>query len=127
MRYPSVKSLMQIKDVTQDDAIAIREIMKGYASIPCTCGHMNDIGSVDAYYNVCSYYSDGRHRYSKMAAIDKILNTCGVEHIDSGRNSKSPAITYCNAGDTYDLTVLKVNGRYRVGTWGDIVERGNYE
>lgn len=62
-----------------------------------------------------------------MDIIDEILGTHGVEYISQGRNAKSPAITYCNTGDTYGTTILYVNGRYRVGCWGDIVERGNYE
>jgi hypothetical protein len=119
---------MQIKDVTRQDAEAIREIMKGYAPIPCRCGRLSDPASADAYpYNVCAYYHDGRHRYSRMDAIDTILGTHGVERIDRGHNAKSPTIVYCNAGDTYDTTVLKVNGRFRVGCWGDIVERGQYD
>lgn len=66
---------------------------------------------------------DGRTR---MERIDKILGTHGVEYIPRGSNTKSPAIVYCNAGDTYATTILMVNGRFRVGCWGDIVERGNY-
>ena len=126
--YPSIKTLMQIKDVTRDDAMLIRSIMMKHEAIPCACGHMNDIGTVNAYpYNVCSHYHDGKHRYSRMAAIDKVLHTYGVEYTPAGHNSKSPAIYYCNAGDPYSTTMLKINGRFRVGCWGDIVERGNYD
>jgi hypothetical protein len=64
---------------------------------------------------------------TRMQRIDAVISTYGVEYIAAGHNSKSPAITYCNAGDTYATTVLKVNGRFRVGCWGDIVERGNYD
>lgn len=64
----------------------------------------------------------------RMAAIDKVLRTSGVEYIAPGRGKRSPAIYYCNAGDTYAVTVLMVRGRFRVGCWGDIVEeRGNYD
>lgn len=55
------------------------------------------------------------------------LGTFGVEHIAQGHNRRSPEIEYLNAGDTYDLTLMYVNGRFVVGTWGDIVERGNYD
>jgi hypothetical protein len=55
------------------------------------------------------------------------LHTFGVERIDAGHGRRSPAITYLNSGDTYDCTVLYVNGRYRAGCWGDIVERGRYD
>jgi hypothetical protein len=64
---------------------------------------------------------------TRMQAIDKILGTHGVEYTPAGHNSKSPAIEYCNAGDTYATTILKVRGNYRIGCWGDIVERGHYD
>lgn len=98
--YPSIKAIMQIKDVSADDARAIRAIMAGPGKV------------------------EGETR---MQRIDKILLTHGVEHIGPGKGAKSPAITYCNAGDPYATTILKINGRFRVGCWGDIVERGNYE
>lgn len=99
MRLPSVKTLCTIKDVTPADARAIRAIMQ----------------------------DRGDHHETRLQRIDRILGTFGVEYIPAGRNAKSPAIYYCNAGDTYTTTVLKVNGRFIVGCWGDIVERGNYE
>ena len=55
------------------------------------------------------------------------LGTFGVEYIAKGHNQKSPSITYLNSGDTYNLTILYVKGQFRVGCWGDIVERGNYD
>ena len=100
MSYPSIKTLMQIKDVTREDAKKIRAIMQGSGKV---------------------------NGETRMERIDTILHTCGVEYIPAGRNLKSPAIYYCNGGDTYDTTILKVNGQFRVGCWGDIVERGNYE
>ena len=54
------------------------------------------------------------------------LGTFGVEYIPAGSNAQSPEITYLNTGDSYDLTVLYVNGHFTIGSWGDIVERGNY-
>lgn len=127
MTYPSVKTLMQIKDVSAQDAETIRGIMKKHIPVSCACGRMNDIGHADAYpYNVCSYYANGKHRYSRMAAIDKVLGTHGVEYIPCGRSANSPAIYYCNMGDTYDATVMKIRGRFVVGCWGSYVERGNY-
>jgi hypothetical protein len=55
------------------------------------------------------------------------LGTFGVEYIPEGHNKRSPAIDYLNAGDTYETTLLYVRGRFSVGCWGDIVERGNYD
>ena len=54
------------------------------------------------------------------------LGTFGVEGSEAGRGRRSPAFDYLNTGDAYELTVLHVRGRYTVGTWGDIVERGDY-
>jgi len=100
MGYPSVKKLMEIKDVTRTDALKIRAIMQGPHRV---------------------------NGETRMERIDAILQTFGVEYIPEGHNSKSPAIHYCNCGDTHDWTVLKVNGQFRVGCWGDIVERGHYD
>lgn len=61
-----------------------------------------------------------------MEKINSAMGGFGVETIPSGSNSRSPEITYVNMGDTYSTTILFVNGNFRVGSWGDIVERGNY-
>jgi hypothetical protein len=98
--YPSVKALQAIKDVTREDAKRIRAIMTGAELTP--------------------------NGVTRMDAIDRVLRTCGVEYQEAGSNRRSPAFYYCNAGDTYATTVLKVRGRFRVGCWGDIVERGRY-
>jgi hypothetical protein len=107
LRTPSIKSLMQIKDVTREDAIRIRVIIKGPSQL------------LD---------SSNPRGESKLQRIDRILRTYGVEYIPAGHNAKSPGIHYCNAGDTYATTLMYVCGHgYRVGCWGDIVERGNYD
>ncbi len=56
-------------------------------------------------------------RTAHLEQIDKILNTHGVE------GSMEPDIQYCNAGETYALTILYYQGKLRIGNWGDIVER----
>lgn len=98
--YPSVKTLMQIKDVTKEDAQAIRAVMAG--------PKRDDNGQ------------------SRMQHIDKILNTCGVEYVPCGQGANSPPFYYCNTGDSYAATVVKMRGKFRVTSWGDIVERGGY-
>ena len=69
-----------------------------------------------------------------LETINAAIDGCGVEYIPAGRGSRSPAIYYVNLGDTYDTTALYVKtnrggagGCFRVGSWGDIVERGSYE
>lgn len=75
------------------------------------------------------------------SAVDAIADILGVDRcelIEPGSGSRSPSIEYANAGDTYAPTVLYLDGvtsggratgrgRWAVGTWGDIVERGNYQ
>lgn len=75
------------------------------------------------------FYDRPKLAWQAMRAIDRILGTYGVESIPRGRNSKSPAIIYCNTGETYGTTILCTGGTYHfwVGSWGDVVERGNYE
>lgn len=77
-----------------------------------------------------------RHCHESCLIRDVLLNvesvfidlgTSGVEYIPAGSNRRSPEITYLNTGDSYDLTLMHVNGRFRLGCWGDLVERGNYE
>ncbi|CAB5237914.1 hypothetical protein UFOVP142_5 [uncultured Caudovirales phage] len=55
------------------------------------------------------------------------LGTYGAEVIGRGRNRRSPEITYLNTGNPYGMTIMYIRGKFRVGDWGDIVERGNYE
>lgn len=62
-----------------------------------------------------------------MGRINDLIDGYGVEYIPEGKGEKSPAIEYVNMGDTYDITVMLINGKYRIGSWGDIVEKGNYQ
>ncbi len=98
MGYPSIKTLTEA--FGPDKAKQIRAIMEGERRV---------------------------NNATRLERIDEVLGTHGVEYIREGHNAKSPAIYYCNTGDTYGTTVLKVNGNYRVGCWGDIVERGRYD
>ena len=63
----------------------------------------------------------------KLETINEVLGMYGVEYISEGRNQKSPSIMYCNTGDPYNPTVMLIRGRFVLGCWGDIVERGNYD
>lgn len=79
---------------------------------------------------------DYKYSHSSFAVRDAMLcteakycdiGTFGVEYTARGKNRRSPAIDYLNTGDSYGLTILRVNGMFRLGCWGNIVERGNYE
>ena len=121
VRVPSIKSLMEIKDVTRVDAVKVRAILK-----MTTCEQVTAVSDAARdYFQKC--YHRPPLQLVKLYACDTILRTFGVEGIGRGHNQKSPAIDYLNTGDTYASTLLWVRGAYRVGSWGDIVERGNYE
>jgi hypothetical protein len=71
-------------------------------------------------------------------AIAAMIDGDGAETIRPGDGPRSPSIEYANRGDTYAPTVLYLDGvtdggrstgrgRWAVGSWGDIVERGRYQ
>jgi hypothetical protein len=90
---PSIKSLMQVKDVTREDAKRIR----------------------DLWHNTVS-------RDRAWEAINEILRTCGVEWLGIHRRT-GLSVRYANAGDTYATTLVSIGPRLTVGCWGDLVER----
>ena len=123
MRLPSIKTLRDRIErpyrLPDGTAEAIRAILE--------CKTVESVCEISgaASRMVGSCY----HRPSlpvKLEAINGIMDGCGVEYIPAGRNRRSPAITYVNVGDPYLTTLMWVRGRYVVGCWGDIVERGNY-
>lgn len=64
----------------------------------------------------------------RLHALNAALETFGVEYVQAGHNAKSPAFNYLNTGDSYAATIIRFSdGRYRISSWGDIVERGNYD
>jgi hypothetical protein len=79
----------------------------------------------------------GHVSHSRSAHLDrigKLLGTYGTEGMllnkDGGDESGTCSmqdvvldVQYCNAGDSYAITVLYVNGKLCVGDWGSLVER----
>jgi hypothetical protein len=121
MTIPSVKSL---KIIAGDKAPQLRKLLevKNAGKLHAS---MDDFPDTAKWLNSC--YNPPSFHDLKMSMANELLGTYGVEHIPHGKNKRSPSFEYCNAGDTYASTLLFVNGSYRVGSWGDIVERGNYD
>jgi hypothetical protein len=90
---PSIKSLLEVKDMTREDAKRIRDLWH------------NTVSSDRAW-----------------DAINEILRTCGVEWLGIHRRS-GLSIRYANAGDTYATTLISNGPRLYVGCRGDLVER----
>lgn len=63
------------------------------------------------------YVNNGR-KVGLREALD-ILDGYGIEYIQH----KDMSIAYVNMGDSYATTILRVNGKIRIGDWGSIVER----
>lgn len=96
---PTVRTLNHIHGITLDQARAVRRALEG----PGTAWT----------------------RLEDAAAV--LPHASGVETIPPGRGTRSPGIWYVNMGDPYRTTLLYVRGRFRVGAWGDLVERGSYD
>lgn len=64
----------------------------------------------------------------KLEALNEVLDAFGIEYVEAGQGRRSPAFEYLNFGDTYDTTIVYFPDRHvwRVTSWGDIVERGDY-
>lgn len=110
----SVKALLQIKDVTQEDANLIRKIWK-----------MNGEQLRELDFPGIPEHEVWRwkNRELKRYLVDSILNTYGVEYLGWYKRNREH-VYYCNAGDAYATTIIFIGSRLVVGCWGDLVERG---
>ena len=104
MNTPSIKRMMAMLGIDKAKAQEIKRVLR----MP-----EYGIGGVTAYRKLCS--------------INSVLSTHGVEYIPKGKGGNSPAIRYCNTGETYNPTIMLIDGRFIIGSWGDWVEKGDYE
>lgn len=117
MRCASLIALKQIKDVDTDIAKRVREVWRNMTreqlveSFPCCAD----------YVRQC-HHEPGIRVLCRMA-INNLLGTDGVEHLGQSRHTRNH-VYYCNAGDTYAVTVLFNGNTLSVGCWGDLVEHG---
>lgn len=85
--------------------------------------------SPDTYPSVASWVSQCWNPPTKrdrlLRALDEIAETYGVEAIFENSSRMSPAFEYLNTGDPYAPTLIYDHdtNRFRVTSWGDIVER----
>lgn len=125
----SVEALLELKDVTEEDANLIRKIWKCksrdglWAILEEEESHA--LKGTVTWVNAC--HSVPAMRETKRKAVDEVLRTHGVEYMGAykGRGGlHGHSVYYCNAGDTYAPTIIFIGGTLRVGCWGDLVERG---
>lgn len=55
----------------------------------------------------------------KLGRAGDILGGDGVEYV----HHRGQDIYYVNMGDPYITTLLRVNGKLRIGDWGSLIER----
>ncbi len=118
---PSIKTL---KIIAHERAAELRQVLEVSTRVELEA-LLDKYPVTAAWYRSC--YHPMAFGTAKLSIASEITECYGVEYIPAGRGHKSPAIEYCNAGDTYAATLMYVSGRgYRVGCYGDIVERGEY-
>lgn len=66
-------------------------------------------------------------RRLRLEVLNAILEGHGVDDVAEGGNRRSPAFDYIIMGDAYDTTILRLPSGYWISTFGDQVEKGNYE
>lgn len=115
--YPSVKTIMTC-GVDRGTATLIKTVFT------MKRGALNEIFEV-ARARTAECYNPPGITDLRLTVIDSLLGTYGTEGIEViARNGDFKGwLEYCNAGDTYNTTVLYYEGRFSVGCWGDIVER----
>lgn len=109
MRYPGVKTLTA---VFGNEAARAREIL--------LLNWADNRESLRALRDLHKLHAAAMLWEIKMAALDALARTSGVETIALGDNS---FVDYLNTGETYRVTLYRWRGRYSVGCWGDLVER----
>lgn len=124
MRLPSIKTISDRIErpyrLPAGTAEAIRAILE-CTSVEAVC----EISpAASRMFSAC--YHRPTLQLVKLEAINELMDGHGIEYIPAGSNKRSPSIEYVNVGETYLETIMWTRGRYVVGCWGDIVERGNY-
>lgn len=115
MRYPSIKTLLELTHHRDDRpvALAVRKVLDERTPM------------LDQWGRDVPKHSS-RNDDAKMAAIDKLIGTHGVEWLtyecQKDNYTDPDGFAYLNAGDTYNATLVLVNRTFRVTTWGDMVE-----
>ena len=112
MITPSIKTLLTIPGVDADKAAALKRILTASRR------ELEEMPAGAARVAEC--YHAPSTADLRLTCLDAELGTYGVEAF---QDDKGQWVEYCNAGDSYALTIIRWRGNYRVGCWGDIAER----
>jgi hypothetical protein len=131
MKAPSLARLLTaFRDLSPEKAMLIRALCHDVdAPDALRCHIETKCEATHAY--VRSLYSDPYdsrmwRRTVALHAIDKILDTFGVESLGEVDMREGPPYEYCNAGDPYVATLIYQRNADTlfIGCWGDLVEAG---
>lgn len=132
MRSPSIKALVDTFRITEDEAKLVKQL--------CSLADDRDAlealiaekcPATDAYARSCynSPWTSGMWRRTMILhAIDKIVDTCGVEPLgpmNDHRVGYAPPYEYLNTGDSYAATLIykRATDNLFIGDWGSIAEK----
>lgn len=133
MGIPSLKTIKRDLRVEGKDATVIRQAMEWADG--------DDPKSTLEKYYEAQVYSAGQGLYQNLdyydrrytdriraalTIIDAVLDTHGVEYIQSNQDTfhRAEGLSYANTGDTYGTTVIYDHStdRWHIGDWGSFVE-----
>lgn len=110
MNLPSIKTLRQVFDHRAKEARAILEMSRAQLEeLPAAADMLR------------RSYGSPRTCDIRMVCLDAICE--GSHGVEAFQLRDGSYCDYLNTGDTYNVTLLRVHGRYRVCCWGDIAER----
>jgi hypothetical protein len=110
MYFPSIKTLATVFGPNAKQARAILEMNRW---------QLEQLDAGDARIREC--YCAPKTYDIRLHCLNAICDDAyGVEAFQLKDGSYCD---YLNTGDTYAPTLMRVHGRYRVASWGDIAER----
>lgn len=123
-RIPSVKTLRQITcRCAVDNAVLMRKVLEHGDRHELACFVDDPVLFPKTQRWLRGQHSDPSLVETKLEAADELLEGFGVECAGEVDMRDGPPLEYVNMGDTYDLTLCRFNGSWRVCSMGDIVER----
>ena len=108
MRTPSIKSLSAITDKAKEVKKILLMSRHELEQTPTGAARVAECLHPPKTWDI------------RLTCINAILQGYGVECFQLKNGSW---VEYINLGDAYTPTVLRVNGNYRVASWGDIAEK----
>lgn len=114
----TIARLTKALDIDEQQARQVIGLIRGEIS-PFT------VAGTDQWRRQCYHEPRETAPETIMHAIDQVIGTCGTEAIFGADGCTMPVLEYCNTGDSYATTIMYdyVAGKYRLTSWGDLVER----